>query len=104
MKKILKIALILLLVVIVGIGAWVAANWKDISAFLPMASAAYAKFMCSSIFVEGKTEEAARNWSRLSLPVSSCEIDYTKKTVTVKGLGRENTARYKGARFGCTIE
>ncbi|HPV98453.1 MAG TPA: hypothetical protein PLZ78_11530 [Spirochaetota bacterium] len=104
MKKILKIALILLLVVIVGIGVWVAANWRDISAFLPMASGAYAKFMCSSIFVEGKTEEAAHNWARLALPVSSCVVDYEKKTVTVKGLGHKNTARYAGARFGCTLE
>jgi hypothetical protein len=104
MKKIMKIALILVLVILVGVGVWVAANWKDISAFLPMASAAYAKFMCSSIFVEGKTEERARNWSRLSLPVSSCEIDYKNKSVTVKGLGRVNTARYRGARFGCTVE
>ena len=32
------------------------------------------------------------------------DIDYKNKTVTVKGLGRENTARYKGARFGCTVE
>lgn len=104
MKKFIQLLLILIVIILVGAGAWITANLKDIKAFLPMASAAYAKFMCSSLFVEGKTEEQAHNWSKLALPVQRCDIDYEKKTVTAKGLGKTSTARYVSERFGCTLE
>jgi len=104
MKKILKITGLALIAIIVAAGLYVAANWTTIKNFLPMASGAYAKFMCSSMFVEGKDEEAARNWSRLSLPIQECVIDRGKKTVTVRALGKTSTARYINERFGCTLD
>ncbi len=102
--KILKLLLILLAVIILGLGIVAGANLKDIRAFLPMASAAYAKFMCSSIFVEGKNEEQARNWSRTVIPVKGYKVDYATKSVTATALGKTSTARYMGERFGCTLD
>jgi len=102
--KILKILLILLVIVILGLGTVIGVNFKDIKNFLPMASGVYAKFMCSSMFVEGKNEEQARNWSRTVIPVKSYKVDFKNKSVTATALGKTSTARYISERFGCTLE
>ena len=97
------IAVILVIVVLAG-GTWVFVNRRDVAAFLPMPSAAYAKFMCSSLFVADMSEEQARNWSQLSVPVKEVRIDYQKKTVTARALFHTNTARYVDDRCGCSLE
>jgi hypothetical protein len=83
---------------------WAALNWSDLRAFQPVASGAYAKFMCSSLFVEGKTEEQARNWAKVSVPVKEIEIDYANKAVTARALFYTNTAQYVNERMGCVLK
>jgi hypothetical protein len=104
MKLVRKILLGILVVVLVAAAVLVALNRSDLLAFQPVASGAYAKFMCSSLFVEGKTEEQARNWSAVSLPVKLIQVDFTNKTVTASALFHTSTARYVNARLGCKLE
>jgi hypothetical protein len=104
MKRAMKIAGILLLIIILTVGILLASNWKDIKNFQPMASGAYAKFMCSCLFVEGRTEEQCKIWSRLSIPQSGYTINKKDMTVTSTALWYTSTARYKDKKLGCTLE
>jgi hypothetical protein len=97
------LVVILLAVVILGV-AWVFVNWNDLRAFQEMPSGAYAKFMCSSLFVVGMTEDQARNWSALPVPIQELRIDYQTKSVTARALFHSSTARYEDERLGCTLE
>jgi hypothetical protein len=103
-KLLLKVLLAVLLVAVIGGAVWVFLNWTDLKAFQGMPSGAYAKFMCSSLFVEGKPIEQARTWSQVSVPVQEISIDYTNKSVTARSLFFTNTARYINDRFGCTLD
>lgn len=104
MKKIGKILGIFILAVVLLIGIFVGANWTDIKNFQPMASGAFSKFMCSCMFVEERSEEDCKNWSRLIIPQQSYSVDKEKKSVTATALWYSNTSRYVGKRFGCTLE
>jgi hypothetical protein len=105
MKRLIgKILLVILLGVVAFGMAWIVIHWKDLRAFQGMPSGAYAKFMCSSLFVEGKSEEQARIWSRMPVPVKEIQIDYTHKSVTARSLFHTSTARYVDERYGCTLE
>jgi len=104
MKTILKIFGIVVILLVAGIGILTMINWTDLKNFRPMAGNVYSKFMCSCLFVEGRTEEQCRVWSRVVIPISGYEVDYKEKRVTAKGLGLSGTSRYTGERFGCTIE
>jgi hypothetical protein len=99
-----KILLGVIGVALVIVLIWVALNWSDLRAFQPVPSGAYAKFMCSSLFVEGKTEEQARNWAKVSVPVKEIGIDYTNKSVTARSLFYTSTARYVNERLGCILQ
>lgn len=89
---------------VLTIGILLASNWKDIKNFQPMASGAYAKFMCSCLFVEGRTEEQCKIWSRLSIPQSSYIISKKNKSVTSTALWFSSSAHYKSKRLGCTLK
>jgi len=104
MKKIAKLLGIILLAIVLLVGIFVGANWSDIKNFQPMPSGAFSKFMCSCMFVEGRSEEECKNWSRLSVPQQGYSIDLKKKSVTAKSLWYNTTSRYMGDRFGCTVE
>ncbi len=104
MKKGVKIAGIAAVILIVVLGLVILINLKDLRNFRPMAGNVYSKFMCSCLFVEGRTEEQCRNWSRVVIPVSEYRVDYREKRVTATGLGMTGTSSYRGERFGCTLE
>lgn len=104
MKKIAKLFGIILLAIVLLAGIFVGANWSDIKNFQPMPSGAFSKFMCSCMFVEGRSEEECKNWSRLSVPQQGYSIDLKKKSVTAKSLWHSTTSQYRGERFGCTVE
>lgn len=104
MQWMVRTILVVLVIAGLGGGGWVFANRKDLAAFLPMPAGAYAKFMCSCLFVADMPEEQARNWSQLSVPVKLVRIDYQKKTVVARALLQTRTARYVNARCGCTLE
>ena len=104
MKKIIKFFGILAAALILLVGIFIAANWTDIKNFQPMASGAFSKFMCSCMFVEGRSEEECQNWSHLSVPQQNYSVDRAKKSVTATALWYRNTSRYMGDRYGCTLE
>ncbi len=104
MKKIGKIAGIILIAIILVLGILLAVNWSDIKNFQPMASGAFSKFMCSCMFVEGRTEEQCKNWSRLVVPQQSYSINRKEKSVTATALWYTSTAQYVNKRFGCSLK
>lgn len=82
----------------------VAANWDDLVSFVPMPASVYATFLADALFVEGRTEEQARNWARLSLPVGKVTVDPVRKTVTVEAYFQTATARWVDERRGVVLE
>jgi hypothetical protein len=104
MKLFKKILLIVLLAGVLAASFWVLVNRQNLVAFQHMPSGAYSKFMCSSLFVVGMTEQEAKDWSALSVPIQSLHIDYEQKTVTSRALFYTSTARFVDERYGCTLE
>ncbi len=104
MKKIAKLIGIIFLTVFLLVGIFIGANWTDIKNFQPMASGAFSKFMCSCMFVEGRSEAECKNWSRLSVPQQSYSVNQKEKSVTATALWHKSRARYQNKRFGCTLE
>ena len=104
MRKAPKIGLAAVGLLLISFAIVLAANLGAIIDFLPMASAAYSKFLCSCLFVEGKPEEQSLIWSRQIVPAGEIDIDYSAKTVTVKALGQTSRARYVSERYGCLLE
>jgi hypothetical protein len=107
MKKRISLGRVLLIVVAVVLCAaviWVGLNFNKIRAFQAMPSGAYAKFMCSSLFVVGMDEQSAKNWADVGFPMQDVKIDYETKTVSARALLHTSVARYQGERFGCTLE
>jgi len=95
-----------LVAALVLLGAsWIIPNWKDLAAFLPMPAHTYARFMAMQLFVEGRSEEEARNWSKLPLPIlGSVKIDRAAKSVTVTAYFFRATARWVDERHGVVLE
>ena len=106
-KKRTPIGRILLAVLVVAVcvaQVWVIVNFNDIRSFQAMPSGAYAKFVCSSLFVVGMDEESAKEWASIPVPVQEAQIDYEGKRVTTRALFYTSVARYEGERLGCTLE
>lgn len=104
MQKTLKFIFIILLTTLVLLGIYIGANWRDIKNFQPMGSATFSKFMCSCMFVEGRSEEQCLIWSRVVIPQQSYSVNKNEKSVTSSALWYTSTARYRNDRFGCTLE
>ncbi len=104
MKTIRKLILVLLLLLLVVGASWVVSHWKELRNFQQMPSGAYAKFMCSALFVDEVSEEQARTIARVSIPVKEIQIDYKNKIITTRSLFYTSTARYVNERFGCILE
>ena len=107
MKKRMSLGRILLIVVAVALCAaviWVGFNFNNIRSFQAMPSGAYAKFMCSSLFVVGMDEQSAKNWADVGFPMQDVKIDFETKTVSARALLHTSVAQYQGERFGCTLE
>ena len=103
-KVSIRILFIIIILLISTVGIYIIANYKKLSNFTHLASGTYAKWMCSCLFVEGRSEEACHNWSRHFVPINKCTIDHEKKTVTVKALGRINSANHVSKELGCTLQ
>ena len=104
MKTIRKLILVLLLLLLVVGASWVVSHWKELRNFQQMPSGAYAKFMCSALFVDEVSEEQARTIARVSVPVKEIQIDYENKIIKTRSLFYTSTARYVNERFGCILE
>jgi hypothetical protein len=92
------------LLLVLAAASWILANRDDLAAFVPMPAGAYAKFLASALFVEGRTEEQARVWARLPLPVGTVTIDQAHKSVTVEAYFQKATARWVDERHGVVLE
>jgi len=105
-KKRVSIGRILCVVLVIGlcaVGIWVIVNFNNISSFQAMPSGAYAKFLCSSLFVVGMDEESAKRWASIPIPVHEVKIDYERKTVSARALLHTSVAQYENERFGCQL-
>ena len=104
MKIVKKIILaVVVLAVVIGV-VWVGIHWEELVNFRKMPSGAYAKFMCSALFVDEVSEEQARVIARVSVPVKEINIDYENKAVTARALFYTSTAQYVNDKYGCTLK
>lgn len=104
MRKILKRALQLIGVVVLGGVVFLLVNFKHTAAFPSIISSFYSKEFCSCYFVTEGTVEQCHNFARQWVPIQSFQLDKEKRTVTVKGLFVTTTARYTGDRYGCVLD
>ena len=102
----LKVLLIVLILVVVLVGIWVLANFQDVKEFFPMPAGAYAYFMASSLWVEGRSPAEASSYSRLPWPfsVDEVQIDQASHTVTVKSWFTTATARWVDQEHGVVLQ
>ena len=104
MKIFKKIILpVVVIAVVVGV-VWIGIHWEELVNFRKMPSGAYAKFMCSALFVDEVSEEQARVIARVSAPVKEINIDYENKTITARSLFYTSTAQYVNDKYGCTLK
>lgn len=104
MKVILKYILRVIIATIVITLVWIIFNWQVVSNFPKIISSFYAKEFCSCYFVMGMDEKQCHNFARQYISISSFKLDKEKKTVSVSGLGYENTARFLDERSGCQLQ
>lgn len=50
------------------------------------------------------SEEQCHNFARQWVPISEFHLDRENKQVTVKGLGRTNTAKFLSLPDGCVLQ
>ncbi|MDF3819484.1 hypothetical protein P3G55_06215 [Leptospira sp. 96542] len=96
-KKILSVLALLFLILLI----WIQWNWKHLSSFPSIISSFYAKEFCSCYFVMELSEEQCHNFARQWVPTSEFQLNKEEKSVTVRGLGRTNTAIYLSETNGC---
>ncbi len=104
MKKIIKYLTRVLIATLVMIFIWVIFNWENISNFPNIISSFYAKEFCSCYYVMGLPEEQCHHYTKQYISISDFKIDKEKKTVTVSGLGKTNTAFFENSRVGCRLK
>lgn len=49
------------------------------------------------------SEEQCHDFARQWVPISEFKLDKENMSVTVKGLGRTNMAKYQSKDYGCTL-
>jgi hypothetical protein len=107
MKKVIKRILqavggLVLLILLAG-GGWAIANREDLSVFQGAISSFTAKEYCSCRFVMGFSEGYCQGYSEQYIPISALREDTPRKRVTVRGLGRVQTAAWISPREGCRL-
>ena len=65
-------------------------------------SASFAKEYCSCRFVEEQDDKYCAEYAKKIIKVKSYEINFEKKTVWARGLGKESIADYN-AETGCRL-
>ena len=100
MKRKISVILALLFLFLLFWAQW---NWKHLSSFPSIISSFYSKEYCSCYFVVELSEEQCHDFARQWVPISEFKLDEENKSVTVKGLGRSNTAKFQSKEYGCTL-
>ncbi|HRP67909.1 MAG TPA: hypothetical protein PLY93_00035 [Turneriella sp.] len=103
-KKIVKRVSQLVVLLLLGVGIYLAVNFRHTAAFPKIISAFYSKEFCSCYFVTEGTVDECHNFARQWVPIQSFSLDGENRSVTVKGLFVTTTARYTGDRYGCVLE
>lgn len=104
MKKVLKWTGRGLVVLLVGVGLYVGTNWYHVQHFPSIISSFYAKMMCSCLYVQKQDEAFCHNYARQYVPIQKVTVFRERKSVTVRGLWRTNTATFLNGRYGCKLQ
>jgi hypothetical protein len=99
-----KILITIALIALILGGLWFSANWAHINAFPSILSSWYSKEFCSCHFVVGRDVDFCHNVARQWLTIDEFHLNEERKSVTVSGLGRTNTATFQGPGRGCVLE
>lgn len=96
----MKRFLLLLLVVLLGWGWY---ERENLWAFPDIISAYTAKEYCSCRYVMNNDAGYCRGYVKQWLPTSGFTDDASSKTITVRGMGRSNSAQWLSERQGCRL-
>lgn len=92
-------------VVLLGLGVWVAFHWPEVSDMQTLPSAYEAKEMCSCLFVEKQSRELCERFvGQDILPIDGRSVDTTNRSVTVRALWSASRARHVSDRLGCVLD
>ncbi|WCL49141.1 hypothetical protein [Leptospira sp. GIMC2001] len=83
---------------------WSVSNWNNLRAFPSIISSFYSKEFCSCYYVVERDEDFCHNYARQWVPISDFKIDEENKRIIVSGLGRTNSAKFTGSKYGCVLE
>ncbi|BBP69355.1 hypothetical protein PHLH6_13590 [Pseudomonas sp. Seg1] len=97
----MKRFLLVLLVVLLGWGVY---ERENLWAFPDIISAYTAKEYCSCRYVMNNDAEYCHGYVKQWLPTSQFTDDSTRKTITVSGMGRHNSAQWQSERQGCRLD
>lgn len=104
MKKVFKRVLLAAgVLILLTCGAWTIANREELSVFQGAISSFTAKEYCSCRFVMGFSEGYCQGYSEQYIPISALREDIARKRITVRGLGRAQTAAWISPREGCRL-
>jgi hypothetical protein len=95
---------LLIAIVLLAGGAFVALKWRHVSRFPSILPAFYAKEHCSCLFVLERDDAFCRNYARQFIAIDELEVDRAAKRVRVEGTWRRASARFYGRRAGCRLE
>ena len=99
-----RIFLALLVLLLVGVSAWLWSNREHVAAFPQIISSYTAKEYCSCRYVSQMPAEYCQGYVAQWLPYSALVDDSSKRQVTVTGLGFSNTATWLSPRQGCALQ
>ena len=90
-------------VLLIALLGWIWHERVALWAFPDIISAYTAKEYCSCRYVMNNDAVYCRGYVKQWLPVSGFIEDAASKRVTVKGMGRSNSASWIGERQGCRL-
>lgn len=99
-----KAILAIVIIALILCGMWVVGNWRHLSSFPTILSSYYSKEYCSCYYVTGGEEEFCHEFVSSWLDIDEFRHDKDARRITVSGLGRTNSAVYRGEALGCVLE
>ena len=93
----------LLLILLIALLSWAWHERVALWAFPDIISAYTAKEYCSCRYVMNNDAEYCRGYVKQWLPTSQFSDDPARKTITVSGMGRSNSAQWQSERQGCRL-
>jgi hypothetical protein len=94
----------MVLIVLVALLGWIWQERMTLWAFPDIISAYTAKEYCSCRYVMNNEAGYCLRYVKQWLPTSSFIDDAASKRVTVSGMGRSNSAVWRGERQGCRLQ